>query len=131
VFRIADELDQRIDKVFLAPLAIPGAGTAQLDGALERLLASEVEADLLTVWTGADELIQAEDVDDFEAALESTFARLRERRRRHRRRQHPRTYPSGNVGRSARTDRGMNAITLIARKEAGELSSAGGAAPGC
>jgi hypothetical protein len=34
VFRIADELDERVDHVFLAPLAIPGAGTEQLDAAL-------------------------------------------------------------------------------------------------
>jgi lysophospholipase L1-like esterase len=79
VFRIADELDDRIDKVFLAPLAIPGAGTEQLDAALERLLATEVEPDLVTVWTGANDVIQGEDTGDFEGELEDMFERLRER----------------------------------------------------
>jgi lysophospholipase L1-like esterase len=79
VFRIADELDDRIDEVFLAPLAIPGAGTEQLDAALERLLATEIEPGLVTVWTGANDIIQGEDVDDFEDALEDMFERLRDR----------------------------------------------------
>jgi lysophospholipase L1-like esterase len=70
VFQIADELDQRIDEVFLAPLAIPGAGTAQLDAALEQLLATGVEPGLVTVWTGANDLIRGEDADDFEGELE-------------------------------------------------------------
>jgi acyl-CoA thioesterase I len=79
VFRIADELDDRIDKVFLAPLAIPGAGTEQLDAALERLLATEIEPGLVTVWTGANDVIQGEDTGDFEDALEDMFERLRDR----------------------------------------------------
>jgi hypothetical protein len=33
VFRIADELDEQVDEVFLAPLAIPDANTEQLDAA--------------------------------------------------------------------------------------------------
>ena len=35
--------------------------------------------DLVTVWTGANDVIRGEDVDDFAAALENMFARLRER----------------------------------------------------
>jgi acyl-CoA thioesterase-1 len=79
VFRIADELDQRVDQVFLAPLAIPGADTEQLDAALELFLASEIEPNLVTVWTGANDVIRGEDADDFEDALESMFERLRDR----------------------------------------------------
>jgi lysophospholipase L1-like esterase len=79
VFQIADELDERIDEVFLAPLAIPGAGTAQLDAALAQLLATGVEPGLVTVWTGANDLIRGEDADDFEGELEDMFERLRER----------------------------------------------------
>jgi acyl-CoA thioesterase I len=79
VFRIADELDERIDNVSLVPLAIPGADTAQLDSALDRLLETEIAPDLVTVWTGANDVIRGEDVDDFAAALENVFARLRER----------------------------------------------------
>jgi acyl-CoA thioesterase-1 len=79
VFRIADELDERVDQVFLAPLAVPGADTEQLDAALELLLDSEIEPDLVTVWTGANDVIRGVDADDFEDELEEMFERLRDR----------------------------------------------------
>jgi lysophospholipase L1-like esterase len=79
VFRIADELDERVDQVFLAPLAIPGADTEQLDAALELLLASEIEPNLVTVWTGANDVIRGVDADDFEDELDEMFERLRDR----------------------------------------------------
>ena len=79
VFRIAEELDHHVDEVFLAPLAIPGAGTEQLDGALELFLESEVAPNLVTVWTGGNDVIRGEDADDFEGELEDMFERLRDR----------------------------------------------------
>jgi lysophospholipase L1-like esterase len=79
VFRIAEELDDRVDEVFLTPLAIPGARTEQLDVALEMLLETGIEPDLVTVWTGSNDVIRGEDADDFEDALESMFERLRDR----------------------------------------------------
>ena len=79
VFRIADELDERVDEVFLAPLAIPGADTEQLDAALELLLESELEPNLVTVWTGANDVIRGVDADDFEDEIADLFERLRER----------------------------------------------------
>jgi lysophospholipase L1-like esterase len=79
VFRIADELDRRVDRVFLAPVAIPGARTADLDAALGLLLESEIEPDLVTVWTGPNDVIRGADADDFEDELEELFERLRER----------------------------------------------------
>ena len=79
VYLIEDELDQRLDEVLLTLLAIPGADTEQLDAALELLLESEIEPDLVTIWTGANDVIRGEDVDDFEAALEDMFEHLRER----------------------------------------------------
>lgn len=79
VYRIAEELDTRVDEVFLAPLAIPTATAGQLDPALELFLGSEIEPDLVTVWTGPNDVIQGEDVDDFEDELEDIFERLRDR----------------------------------------------------
>jgi acyl-CoA thioesterase I len=79
VFRIADELDERVDEAFLANLGIPGANTEQLDGALETFLRSEVDPDLVTVWTGANDVIRGEDADDFADELEAIFERLRDR----------------------------------------------------
>ena len=79
VFRIAEELDEQVDEVSLTPLAIPRADTGQLDAAVELLLETGIEPDLVTVWTGANDVIEGEDVDDFEDELEDLFARLRER----------------------------------------------------
>jgi acyl-CoA thioesterase I len=79
VFLIAEELDERVDEVSLTPLAIPGANTEQLDAALEVMLETGIEPDLVTVWTGANDLIRGEDADDFEDELEDMFERLRDR----------------------------------------------------
>ena len=79
VFRIAEELDQRVDEVSLTPLAIPGADTEQLDAALELLLETGIEPDLVTIWIGANDVIRGEDADDFEDELEHMFERLRDR----------------------------------------------------
>ena len=79
VFRIAEELDERVDQVFLAPLAVPGATTEQLDAALDLFLESEIEPNLVTVWTGPNDVIRGEDADDFEDELEDMFDRLRDR----------------------------------------------------
>ena len=79
VFRIADALDEQLDEVFLANLGVPGANSRQIDQALELFFQSKVEPELVTVWTGANDVIQGEDADDFEDALEDIFERLRER----------------------------------------------------
>jgi acyl-CoA thioesterase-1 len=79
VFQIAEELDERIDLVLFTNIAVPGASTEQLDQALELLLESDIEPGLVTVWTGANDLIRGEDVDDFEDELEEIFERLRDR----------------------------------------------------
>ena len=79
VYVIAEELEKRIDEVFPTLLAIPGADAEELDAGLDRLLESEIEPDLVTIWTGANDVIRAEDVDDFGAALEHMLERLRER----------------------------------------------------
>ena len=78
VFRIAGALDERVDQLFLANLGVPGATTEQLDAALELFLQSNAEPNLVTVWTGANDLIDGEDADDFEDELEEIFERLRD-----------------------------------------------------
>lgn len=78
VYQIANELDDRIDVVLLANLGVPGASTAQLDDALELFFESDVEPGLVTVWTGANDVISGEDADDFQDDLESMFERLRD-----------------------------------------------------
>ena len=54
---------------------MPSSSTRRWSNSLE----SEIEPDLVTIWTGANDVIRGEDVDDFEAALEDMFERLRER----------------------------------------------------
>ena len=79
VFRIANELDERLDEAFLANLGVPGANAEQLDGALKLFLESRVEPGLVTVWTGANDVIQGRDADDFADDLEDMLDRLRDR----------------------------------------------------
>jgi acyl-CoA thioesterase-1 len=79
VFRITDELDERIDQVFLANLGVPGANTEEIDSALELFFRTAVAPGLVTVWTGANDVIRGEDADDFEDELGSIFERLRDR----------------------------------------------------
>jgi lysophospholipase L1-like esterase len=79
VFQIAEELDEQIDVVLLANLGVPGATTEQLDEALELFLETDVEPGLVTVWTGANDLIRGADADDFEDELEQILERLRDR----------------------------------------------------
>jgi acyl-CoA thioesterase I len=79
VFRIAEALEARGDKVSLAALAIPGATAAQLDAALQPFLDSGLEPNLVTIWTGPNDVIQGVDVDHFADELAAIFRRLRER----------------------------------------------------
>jgi lysophospholipase L1-like esterase len=79
VFLIVEELDARVDEVFLAPLAVPGATAAQLDAALDLFLASGLEPNLVTIWTGPNDVIQGVDVGDFENELTEIFERVRDR----------------------------------------------------
>jgi lysophospholipase L1-like esterase len=79
VYRITEELDDRVDLVVPANLGVPGATAEQLDDALELFFETPVEPDLVTVWTGANDVIRGEDADDFEDALDGILDRLRER----------------------------------------------------
>lgn len=78
VFEITNALDERIDTVVLGNLAVPNAGTEQLEGALELFFETEAAPGLVTVWTGANDVIRGEDVDDFEDDLEDIFDTLRD-----------------------------------------------------
>jgi len=81
VYQITNELDRQIDIVLLANLGVPGAKTEQLDGALQLFLDADddVEPGLVTIWTGANDMIAGVDEDDFEDELEDIFERLRDR----------------------------------------------------
>jgi lysophospholipase L1-like esterase len=75
VFRIRDALGSRGSDVQLSNLGIPGA---QIDdiAAIARLTVA-ARPDLITLWTGANDLIDGDDPEDFEANLERLLDRLR------------------------------------------------------
>jgi acyl-CoA thioesterase I len=79
VFLIVEELDAWVDEVFFSPLAISGATAAQLGAALDLFLRSGLEPNLVTIWTGANDVIQGVGVDEFEDELAGIFVRLRDR----------------------------------------------------
>jgi lysophospholipase L1-like esterase len=78
VYRIAAELDRRVDQVFLANLGIPGGDTAAIAGGTGLFFEAEAAPDLVTVWTGPNDLIRGGDADGFEDALAPIFERLRD-----------------------------------------------------
>jgi acyl-CoA thioesterase-1 len=79
VFRIAETFEARVGEVSLAKVAIPGATAAQLGAALDLFLRSGLEPNLVTIWTGANDVIQGVGVDEFEDELAGIFVRLRDR----------------------------------------------------
>jgi acyl-CoA thioesterase I len=79
VFLIVEELDARVDEALLAPLAVPGATTAQLNAALSLFLDSGLEPNLVTIWTGPNDVIQGVDVDEFQNELAAIFEQVRDR----------------------------------------------------
>jgi lysophospholipase L1-like esterase len=79
VYRITEELDERVALVVPANLGIPGATADELDDALALLLESPIEPNLVTVWTGPNEVIRGRDPDAFESDLEDILDRLRAR----------------------------------------------------
>lgn len=80
VYRIRDELEQqtRAD-VRLLNLGIPGGATRDLRQALQLALRREVKPDLVTVWTGANDLISGQAPEDFEKELSTLLKELRDK----------------------------------------------------
>src|SRR5919108_1092673 len=78
VFRIRDELDQQTrGDVRLLNLGIPGASTRDLRQALQLALRKEVKPDLVTIWTGANDIINGQAPEDFERELSTILRELR------------------------------------------------------
>jgi acyl-CoA thioesterase-1 len=76
VFRIEDALESQNREVELSNLGIPGA---EIDDIVRiARLVPAARPDLITVWTGANDLIDGDDPDEFEASLGRLLAVLRE-----------------------------------------------------
>lgn len=78
VFQIEDELDEQIDDVHLVNLGIPAGDVAAIENALELFLATGRDPDLVTLWTGPNDVIRGDDPEDFEGDLEDILAQLRD-----------------------------------------------------
>lgn len=79
VYRIKDGFEDRGRKVNLLNLGIPTADIPAIKKTAKAALKRDTEIDLVTIWTGANDLIGGNDVGEFEEDLESMLARLRDK----------------------------------------------------
>lgn len=78
VFRIEDALEnERGQPVDLTNVAFPGGNADDILGALNLAMTTGVSPDLVTVWTGANDLTQGRSPAAFQAELDAILARLR------------------------------------------------------
>ena len=79
VFRVRDELEQQTRReVRLLNLAIPGGTTRDLRQTLQLASRREIKSDLVTIWTGANDLINGQDPADFEKELSALLKEVRD-----------------------------------------------------
>lgn len=79
VYRIKDGFEDRGRKVDLLNLGIPTADIPAIKKTAKAALKRDKEIDLVTIWTGANDLIAGDDVGDFEQDLEGILSRLRDK----------------------------------------------------
>ncbi len=77
VYRIKDGFEDRGRRVSLLNLGIPTADIPAIKKSAKTALNRDKEIDLITIWTGANDLIGGNDVNEFEEDLESMFRRIR------------------------------------------------------
>lgn len=78
VFRIQNELEEQVDDVPFVNLGLPGADVAAIENTLDSFLVLGREPDLVTLWTGPNDVIRGDDPEDFEGDLEDILAQLRD-----------------------------------------------------
>lgn len=77
VYRIRDTLDRQIGRVNLINLGIPGAEVDSIANAARVFLQTDAKPDIVTLWTGANDVIAGRLVGDFEPELADLLGRLR------------------------------------------------------
>ena len=77
VYRIRDGLEQQGRPVELLNLGIPGAEVGSIERALRTSLDAGNRPELVTLWTGPNDIVGGADPDEFEAKLRSLLQRLR------------------------------------------------------
>ena len=71
VFRIEDALDDRDTNVQLVNVGVPGANVETITDAVQLALQAGPEPDLVTIWVGANDVIDGEDPAEFEEELDN------------------------------------------------------------
>lgn len=79
VYRIKDGFEDRGRKVNLLNLGIPTADIPAIKKTAKAALKRDEEINLVTIWTGANDLIGGSDVGEFEEDLESILRRIRKK----------------------------------------------------
>src|SRR5262245_36591845 len=76
VFRIEDQLEDRGKHVHLLNLGIPGANLDTIAQAVRGALRVGAKPNLVTIWVGANDIIDGVDPEDFEMELDDLLGRL-------------------------------------------------------
>jgi acyl-CoA thioesterase I len=79
VYRINSELQDRGKTVHLLNLGIPGADLSTIADVVKVALRAGARPDLVTIWVGANDIIDGVDAGDFEAELADLLDRLRDK----------------------------------------------------
>ena len=77
VYRIKDGFEDRGRRVSLLNLGIPTADIPAIKKTAQKALKRDVEYDLVTIWTGANDVIGGGNVNEFEEDLAGILSRLR------------------------------------------------------
>jgi acyl-CoA thioesterase-1 len=77
VYRVRDGLDARLKTVNLINLGIPGAEIDRIADSARAFLQARARPDIVTLWTGANDIIGGRLAADFEPDLGNLLARLR------------------------------------------------------
>jgi lysophospholipase L1-like esterase len=77
VYRVRDGLDSRLKTVNLINLGIPGAEIDRIAESARAFLQARGRPEIVTLWTGANDIIGGRLVADFEPDLGNLLARLR------------------------------------------------------
>jgi len=77
VYRIKDGFEDRGRRVRLLNLGLPTADVPAIKKTVQKALKRDTEYDLVTIWTGANDVIGGANVHEFEGDLEGILSRLR------------------------------------------------------
>ena len=77
VFRIKHTLEKNGKKVDLLNLGIPTANISAIEKAATAVQIAGVHKNLVTIWTGANDIIGGENVEEFEISLENILKHIR------------------------------------------------------